>query len=1099
MAEEARSESRLLSKHKWRGKLFSTEGKFGRSAESLESTDNDVANFLQGANPKPEAKSQPAAIAPRLDIATDARRSSVQSSPPETVDVYRRPKPRQNKGLRVNFTTASPEIIGEGGDEAELPAREVSISHQHSVGPDRSKAREPAPAFDNEPSPEGQERPSESEREALFRPTSLQRTPTGLDDIPLEKHRDDGYHDADAADSVYSTSPGENYKPLPQAPIKRYDQHGYHDVKEIRRKELPRDMPSTSDQVVDSDGRHGTQMETSRGHSLVPSLNVPSPDTVARNSVTPRSSPQPPTNYQKASSSSYGFPYAEPVSQSTPKQADLPPQTRHQYTKEPSATTESKPLSLRNVARGLGEDSLDDFDARVRRFNDIFRLGISAQTDMMKVSFVQWIRTATWWFLKGRAALESAVRGRSSGAERASTEPLSDPTVALKQAYVNLAKAWWIVREITPNHPEVRRFGKSGMSSLIAIIRNFGDQELAELVDIHLSVISSMRALTMSMKRNGILPPHELEIQRLNLHVLLNLPGLSPEIVKIMINNAPGASVKNEWFVAEPFFPILVGDTGRHFSFGRMFVEASLHSGDNPKQYMHIPCVVSILRERNDWGVEATIASQDGQVNLIVQSAGHSALTWKSVHWKIPSQTMQISLSEDFELRLQFSEKDFRTFWGIYDYTRRVLKAYSPSKDEEIIFERELDKFQCDDRPNFPPDPISGCKLRLFEKRPVMSDGTSQRSVHDGYRLTVVTPPGIKTLSSVNHQLGKEQPILFSYQQSKEGPRLVLRIPPSVRLSPNFHDTQDREFFRSLLCGTSIAKEDYTYGSLPLRNLAITDVSPDQNSTPPEDDHSVKTLQWNKLRITNRSHPPYGHDALPTVRAEHLRVMVESDFGTLTDRINLDPGELQMSLSVDNFNEIKLLRPPQLDMTFSMVEGRVPREEFESVGRTLQKMATSTTVRTYHFRSTSVLHRFQTMVTGFTVLFDGPASNFAISHRRSVLPIHKQREASSARLQVIKQDKVVQLVAFFKDFSHGTCMNFVLKVTNVFETFSKSGISYLRIADARFALPKGEEEKTRDFVCLDMPEYPGEHDDITIGFDNEQGMPKHCATILLKM
>ncbi|KAL2057069.1 hypothetical protein ABVK25_002808 [Lepraria finkii] len=451
MAEDARSENRLLSKHKWRGKLFSTEW---RSAESLESTDNDVANFLQGANAKPEAKSRPIAIAPRPSIAADARRFSVQSSPLENIDVYRRPKPRQNKGMRVNFTTASPEIIGEGGDEAELPAREVSISYQRSVGPDRSKAREPALAFDKESSPEGEERPSESEGEALFRPTSLQRTPIVLDDIPLETHRDDGYHDANAADSVYSTSPGENYKPLPQPPIKRYEQHGYHNVKEIRRKELPRDMPSTSDQVVDSDGRHGTNMGTSKGHGLVPSLDIASPDTIASNSGTPRPSPQPPANYQKVSSSSYGFPYAEPISQSPPKQADLPPQTRHQYTKEPSATTESKPLSLRNVTRGLGEDSLDDFDARVRRFNDIFRLGISAQTDMMKVPFVQWIRTATWWFLKGRGALESTVRGRSSGAGRASPEPLSDPAVALKQAYVNLAKAWWIVREITPNHPE---------------------------------------------------------------------------------------------------------------------------------------------------------------------------------------------------------------------------------------------------------------------------------------------------------------------------------------------------------------------------------------------------------------------------------------------------------------------------------------------------------------------------------------------------------------------------------------------------------------------------------------------------------------------
>lgn len=266
--------------------------------------------------------------------------------------------------MRVNFTTASPEIIGEGGDEAELPAREVSISYQRSVGPDRSKAREPAPVFDKESSPEGEERPSESEGEALFRPTSLQRTPIVLDDIPLETHRDDGYHDANAADSVYSTSPEENYKPLPQPPIKRYEQHGYHDVKKIRRKELPRDMPSTSDQVVDSDGRHGTGMGTSKGHGLVPSLDIASPDTIASNSVTPRPSPRPPANYQEVSSSSYGFPYAEPISQSPPKQADLPPRTRHQYTKEPSATTESKPLSLRNVTRGLGEYSLDDFDAR---------------------------------------------------------------------------------------------------------------------------------------------------------------------------------------------------------------------------------------------------------------------------------------------------------------------------------------------------------------------------------------------------------------------------------------------------------------------------------------------------------------------------------------------------------------------------------------------------------------------------------------------------------------------------------------------------------------------------------------------------------------
>jgi hypothetical protein len=104
-----------------------------------------------------------------------------------------------------------------------------------------------------------------------------------------------------------------------------------------------------------------------------------------------------------------------------------------------------------------------------------------------------------------------------------------------------------------------------------------------------------------------------------------------------------------------------------------------------------------------------------------------------------------------------------------------------------------------------------------------------------------------------------------------------------------------------------------------------------------------------------------------------------------------------------------------------------------------------------------------------------------------VVPIYKKWEASSARLQILKQDRVIQLVAFFQDFSHGDCMNFHLKGTDVFESFSKSGKHYIRIVDAKFALPKGEGASNTGFVCLDMPEYPGEHDDITIAFDSASG------------
>lgn len=103
-----------------------------------------------------------------------------------------------------------------------------------------------------------------------------------------------------------------------------------------------------------------------------------------------------------------------------------------------------------------------------------------------------------------------------------------------------------------------------------------------------------------------------------------------------------------------------------------------------------------------------------------------------------------------------------------------------------------------------------------------------------------------------------------------------------------------------------------------------------------------------------------------------------------------------------------------------------------------------------------------------------------------VVPLHKHWEATSVRLQILQRDKVIQLAAFFVDFPHGSCMNLELKPTDVFESSSRSGSFLLRIVDAKFPMPKSGDLPNRDFVCLDIPEYPGEHDDITLGFDSEE-------------
>lgn len=177
-------------------------------------------------------------------------------------------------------------------------------------------------------------------------------------------------------------------------------------------------------------------------------------------------------------------------------------------------------------------------------------------------------------------------------------------------------------------------------------------------------------------------------------------------------------------------------------------------------------------------------------------------------------------------------------------------------------------------------------------------------------------------------------------------------------------------------------------------------------------------------------------------------------------------------------------RLPQQDMTLCALDNSLTKEQYEQLRRLLSTISESPSSRTFDFLSLNDLHTFQKLLTGFTVLFDGLAKSFNISRRRMVA-IHKRWEASTTRIQIVRHEQTVQLLAFFKDFSHGTCMNFVIKSTEKFESFARSGVPYICIADAKFALPADKDE---DFVCLDMPEYPGEHDDISIGFESENGI-----------
>ena len=1074
---EAGSGIKPPGKHKWRGKLFSAEGIFSKNVDDLESTEDDVTNFLHAAGPTARVRPQPAHLTPRIDTTAVPRTPATNPvlRSPSIVDVYRPPKPKQNKGSRVAFSAVDPEIIGEGGDEAELPPSEVSVYKHLPARTGPSPRNELSQGSTNQGTRTGRGPSPVPVDDASFRPQPLRRQPTGANE-PFDEINSRNHNDISDTNSLStSPSPPPKLKPLPQPPQQGYQravdpEAGSHDFQD--------DVSPLTEQDSDSDGGIRAHKQFPRKNATSNYLGVSMPETLDGNSITPSPSPKPTKEDREAQSSSYGFPTVDAPKGTMTKPSDIEFDADNRTPRVSPPVTTTKAVSLRQVAKGIGDDSLNDFDARVQRYFNLFRLGVSAHTDLMMVPLVQWMRSASWWFLRGRQGLESNVRAKPEFAQR------NDLSSALKQAFVDLAKAWWIVKDITPNHPEITKYGKASVHSVCAMIKSYGDQITAKQAEVHVQIIANMRALSISMKRNGKLPPYELEIQRLDLHVLLEIPQIPSLVVKFLVNNATGNHHQNT--IQDPFFPIPIGDTERHFNFGRMFVDISILS-DTKEQDLRVPCILSMLRDRSEWGLLVVIASPDGQVNLIISDHLAGALSWHSVQWQIKTYQVVLTITNDphqqIKLCVDFADKDFKSLWGICDYTQSIRKSFSARRDEDLIFERTLLDFQCDDSQHFPKEVIADCRLRLFERR----DGQPiDGKLHNGYRLVVVTPSNMKTVSIVNYDLGREHPILFGTQRSNGLSRLLIRMFPSAnRISVVFTVAKDLEIFRHMLSGTLSTSDDVCLSPLELQSLSI---SPNHATEPlnSAESHSVFKHRWKQLRIVGKKLPSSSKE-VPIARSEDIRILADSDVGTLTDRVGFPSSEIQLCLSTENLNEIKILRPPQTGMTWSLADDRVSREEIALICAILKDMLTSSTTRVYHFRTLNDLHSFQAAITGFAVLFDGIVSSFSISRRRSVVPVHKKWEANWARLQILRHEKTVQLVGFFRDFSHGRCMNFVLKVTDVFEVSSKSGLFLLRIVDAKFALPKGDDDESKDFVCLGMPEYPSEHDDITIGFDTESG------------
>lgn len=824
---------------------------------------------------------------------------------------------------------------------------------------------------------------------------------------------------------------------------------------------------------------------------------APTPPSAAPMSAAPRS---PESQRARASAARDQSPSSSTYSaNSTGYDQQPPPPPQPNFTRQPSIPQHHHPspapvsatsgpsltrlgsFQTQDASTPTGDDALQLFIERTRHLSELFRLHAETVRPVSACDPHDLARAALWWFLRGRLGLEVAIRARPTNPQEQMQSEIDR-----QQAHTNLAKGHWLLEEAIPE-----------------IMANRQAPPDPEVDEVRRTLRSGLAKLAGSMQRNGLLPPEEAFLpQVIDKSIWIEYPKLSQDMIALLTGNAAAAisGVLEPPSAADALDAFPIGDTTEVFCFGRVLVDAFLMEQDRDSQSVHFPCFLSMVRPQKQSGLVFVVASQNGQVHLRIQNNKNVGPTWEDVRWNTDTCVLEVRLPRGFKLAIQCLQQDFRVLWSMYDFASKTQATLYPRPDEQCVFRSTLRTFQYFDADpqarSFPKEPVPSSEVALFEKILKEKSATGVRSFHRGFRLAVVSGPRTRTLSGVNPSWTPQQPIPFGFLRGDGGdPALLLKCDSgrhkgSMVLS--FNDETERIRFHALLTGTAVLHDETIYADVPLTGFSLGRSLADAqqgSSLPP----GINKLPWKMVRVINDDHGGGGGDEMPpTVLSDKLKLVVDSKVGTITDRVNVETGELRVRLEVSDAKTLTVLRRPQLDMTVAVSEAQLGREVAREVAEALQTVQTTQTVRTFKFPSLQDLHSFQAALTGFQVRFDGLAAAFAISRRRMVVPIHKKWEAGWTRIQVVQQDKVMQLLAFFPDFQHGQCMNFVLKGTDVFETFSRGGKAGLKLVDAKFPLPRmprDGEAPTDDMgtVCLDLPDLPGEHDDISLLFEKEAG------------
>ena len=826
--------------------------------------------------------------APRINVSSSPRWPEAQSAtagegvpqseegPDETLP-YRPSKPRRREGLTVSFTKTAPQIIGEGGDEAETPTISISRTQQSSsVNPfsfdGHSQVHGGTAAVSAETTPDASSGTAINSTGAQFRPPILARAPTGFGEARMGNDVMAAAESMKSAESEFSRQGDIVAKPAYQA---------HTDLR-----------PSAAAAGL------GRKMREEEAQALTSRLRDPSPEPLAQ-----QQNETPPINPQKSLSAAFMPSQARREHSPHASSNLLSPHGRSPSPTRPSSSSSHgsqialsssrtpprrKPLPSASAPE-LKVDAMSEFRSRAQRFHGLFVLAAEHTEPGLHAPLPRWIRAAAWWFLNAETSFKLLRKDLAEG-----TKILQ--IIASRrhmQAIVDLAKTAWILEVAVRDHAKAEGLDLSTPESIDRLIQTSPLSRFSRTLQYLQDLSNRFGSLVAAVRRSGFMPSTS-ENQPLSpgidSSIWITYPVLDPDVAKWLRSANPSwVQMDDTMTYNEPFDlakVIPLKNTANTFRMRSMFCQVSggfQHRDPTRK----LPCILTTARRRGSYALVIFVVSQDHSTNVVLEI---DSVRGDGIEWQPTVSSALFNFADGFQLLIQIQQADYMYLKESYDLAKRASTGTvrdvleNASLRETLIFRATASTFERRSKEKIYSFPYEGeqrdCEILLFTRSEKHRDPAITHSAHRGFRLSVMLSPHAAGLSILDAHLGGDKPILLHSSHDSNSPLLILLDHRRASLLIRFQRNREFNRFYELLTGLHhSAAEGNRLENVPLRSFSI---DPSSN----EAKAFFSGAPWRNVQITTekaQGHQP-SHTSTNPAHSAPVNISASSTHGIFADR-----------------------------------------------------------------------------------------------------------------------------------------------------------------------------------------------------------------------